>query len=141
MYELTKQEVAVNRFMSKVTREGACLNWMGAKTPLGYGRFRDANGNTVSPHLFFWRHINGPVPVGLELDHLCRNRSCCWPFHLEPVTHTENVRRGMNRNKFKTHCPLQHPYSPDNTLIGKSGSRFCRICQTQAIRKTRKAEL
>lgn len=140
MSELTKQDIAVNRFMAKVRREGSCLIWIGAKTPLGYGRFRDANGKTVQPHLFFWRHIYGPVPGGLELDHLCRNPSCCWPDHLEPVTHRENLRRSTSWsvNTNKTHCPRGHAYNATNTLIGKSGSRFCRMCQTRAIRNSRK---
>jgi len=140
MSELSKQDIAVERFMQKVWRVGDCLIWTGAKTPWGYGRFRDATGKTVQPHLFFWRHINGPVPLGLELDHLCRNPSCCWPDHLEPVTHLENVRRGSawQINATKTHCPHGHEYDSVNTIIGKSGSRFCRKCQTQAMRKKRR---
>lgn len=143
MNGLSRQDIAVNRFMTKVQRRGACLIWIGAKTDKGYGRFRDANGGTVQPHLFFWRHINGPVPAGLELDHLCKNPACCWPDHLEPVTHHENLRRSASWdvNKKKTHCPHGHPYSPSNTIFGKSGSRFCRTCQTQTARKPRKGAL
>lgn len=143
MGELTKQEIAVNRFMGKVRREGGCLIWTGAKTDKGYGRFRNAAGKTEQPHCFFWKHVNGPVPTGLELDHLCKHPDCCWPDHLEPVTHSENLNRSSARfhNLSKTHCPHGHAYDEENTLIGKSGSRFCRMCQTQAMRKRRKVSI
>lgn len=83
----------------------------------------------------------GPIPDGLEIDHLCRVRCCVNPDHLEPVTHRENMRRSPSwnsvgrRQKAKTHCPKGHPYSGYNLIVTKSGCRFCRKCQNSHKRK------
>jgi hypothetical protein len=69
-----------------------CHYWLGTKDPLGYGRL----GSRQLAYRVSWERINGPVPSGLELDHLCRNPSCVRPDHLEAVTHQENLRRGKN---------------------------------------------
>lgn len=73
---------------------GQCRLWTGTKNADGYGRFRLRTGVMVSAHVFSFESVNGPVPDGLELDHLCRNRPCVSDAHLEAVTHQENVRRG-----------------------------------------------
>jgi hypothetical protein len=65
-----------------------CWEWMGGKQWGGYGLFRGA-----CAHRLFYELLVGPIPAGLEIDHLCRNRSCVRPTHLEPVTHLENMRR------------------------------------------------
>lgn len=70
-----------------------CWNWVGPTRPNGYGRF-GRDGGQISSHRYFWEKENGPVPDGLELDHLCSNPLCCNPSHLEAVTQTENIRRG-----------------------------------------------
>lgn len=91
---------------------------------------------TTGGHRATWEFLNGrPVPVGLELDHLCRNRWCINPTHLEPVTHAENVRRGECgiHQRSRTHCPSGHPYEGDN-LIVRRGGRYCRICMNHANR-------
>lgn len=71
-----------------------CWVWSGKKTVRGYGRLI-RNGRELYAHNYVWERENGPVPTGLELDHLCRNPSCCNPAHLEPVTHAENTRRSV----------------------------------------------
>src|SRR5688572_29952552 len=84
------------RFFDKVNFEGPtfkgepCWLWEGRVCPRGYGYF---GHNSQRCHRVLWVALNGPVPEGLELDHLCRVRNCVNPAHLEPVTHAENMRR------------------------------------------------
>jgi hypothetical protein len=86
-------------------------------------------------HRLTWLYQRGPVQSGLELDHLCRNRACCNPQHLEPVHHRENIRRGewheagARMQRAKTHCPHGHEYTPENTYLIPSGGRACRMCK------------
>jgi hypothetical protein len=110
-----------------------CLLWLGAINQFGYGR-AGLNGRRMVAHRAAFILACGPVPDELELDHLCRVRSCINPAHLEPVTKLVNVRRGIagtahtKRQRAKTHCPAGHPYSGDNLFTRARGHRECRIC-------------
>ncbi len=75
------------------------------------------NGRSYKAHRVIYEWIKGSIPEGLELDHLCRDRSCVNPWHLEPVTHLENIRRGLGgqNSRAKIHCPQGHPYDEENT--------------------------
>lgn len=123
--------LAQTRFWAKVDRGPGCWVWTGGKTKDGYGRVRICDRNFVS-HRVSYEWANGAIPEGLELDHLCRNKACVNPEHLEPVTRVENQRR---RAAIITHCPAGHEYDERNTYVSASGHRFCRECGRQATRR------
>jgi HNH endonuclease len=113
--------------------ETGCWLWVGATDSHGYGSI-----NGFGAHRKFYQEIVGPIPPGLELDHLCRVRCCVNPAHLEPVTKIVNNHRTGNRSK--THCPSGHAYDEANTRRWRN-QRHCRTCesiQAKAIRKARK---
>lgn len=117
----------MERFWNKVDKSGDCWEWQATKTRSGYGHFRVGN-KLVSAHRFAYELEIGKIPDGLVIDHLCRNRSCVNPKHLEPVTSKINSLRGINHNTAKTHCPNGHEYNETNTRITPNGKRKCRIC-------------
>lgn len=111
----------------------------------GYGRVRWRN-KTYRAHRFAYEIMVGPIPDGFELDHLCGNRRCVNPAHLEPVTHQENVRRGASpaaRIARGGRCSRGHEYTPENTHI-RGNSRECRTCwciRTAAYKARRQSSL
>ena len=110
--------------------------WIGqlSKFPAGYG-----NRQGTPAHRLYYEELVGPIPEGLVTDHLCRNRDCVNPGHLEPVTNRENILRGEGitaQNARKTHCKRGHPLSGDNLYIDPStGGRVCRVCRSSVVRK------
>lgn len=124
-----RTETALARFEAKVDRgdgSGGCWEWIGAKGADGYGKF--AIEGFISAHRAAYTLLVGPIPDGLEIDHLCRNRACVNPDHLEPVSRSENIRRGVAG---RTHCRRGHAFTPENTRLGPDGRR-CRACQRAA---------
>lgn len=115
-----------------------CRLWTGALSNRTYssiwhlGRMRKA-------HVVCYEIEVGPVPPGLELDHLCRTKICIESGHLEPVTRSVNLARSplMNRQAHKTHCPRGHAYEGPNLKLTKRGHRLCRTCQIEATRAWR----
>lgn len=111
----------------QLCQDGDCLRWAGAHDEKGYGLIT-IQGVTKKAHRWAYLRFVGPVRAELELDHLCRVRDCVNVFHLEPVTHGENIRRGDHHKRRVTHCPKGHEYTPENTYISKQPARVCRTC-------------
>lgn len=111
-----------------------CWLWNGSIDGRGYGVVTYKN-RTMNAHRASWIIANGSIPAGLELDHLCRVPCCVNPSHLEPVTHLENVRRGIagkalaDWQRAKVQCPRGHLYEDDNLYIDPKGGRRCRACK------------
>lgn len=108
--------------------EDGCWLWTGYSED-GYGRL----GHLLA-HVIAYEAVYGPVPAGLELDHLCRTTLCVRPDHLEAVTHAVNVLRGHSFaaiNASKTHCPQGHPYDAENVGADRADGRgrYCRTCK------------
>jgi len=119
---------------------GSCWLWTGAGTGNGYGKFW-VFPRMVPAHRYAYEFCVGPIPEGLEIDHLCRVRNCVNPDHLEPVTHRENILRGetiMAKNAAQTHCKNGHPFDEANTYHYR-GFRHCRECRRQHKRLSRSA--
>ena len=114
-----------------------CIPYAGYIDPrLGYGRIHRTASFEMA-HRVAYEQAKGPIPKGLEIDHLCRNRACVQPEHLEAVTHQENMRRAA---LLKTTCPQNHVYDEANTYIDYRGNRRCRQCLAAYARKYRKRQ-
>lgn len=125
------------RFFEKVDAAGPCWLWT-ASLSKGYGQFWTGERLQMA-HLWAWEHLVGPIPAGLDLDHLCRVRRCVNPDHLDPVTRAENLARGATipaRNARKTHCLMGHEFTEANTYRHR-GARYCRACLERRRRKNR----
>lgn len=129
---------AVDRFAEKIAlTESGCIEWLAGDNGVGYGLFYIGEGTAGRAYAHRWSyeyHV-GPIPDGLHLDHLCRNRRCVNPEHLEPVTLRENLLRGVSpaaRNAQKTHCPAGHPLAGANVYRNPTkNERRCRECMRQ----------
>lgn len=118
------------RFWTKVNFTDSCWLWTGSRNLQGYGQWPNAFGSALA-HRYAYTFCVGPIPDGLEIDHLCRVPLCVNPDHLEPVTHRENQLRGTGQvalNARKTHCVHGHAFTPSNTYIWRS-ERHCRLCR------------
>lgn len=134
-----RHEALLWEHIDKSSGPAACWPWVpgyGNISPDGYPNLRFRGQHVKSCHRIVWELTHGPISqAGLHVDHLCRNRMCCNPSHLELVTHKENWRRGIAPsaiNARKTECAKGHPLSGDNLIIGRrrNGNQFrqCRIC-------------
>jgi hypothetical protein len=141
----TYGETADERFWRQV--EGGdvqtCWTWIGRPANAGYGKFVDGR-KWYQAHRFAFERLIAEIPDGLELDHLCRNRVCVNPWHMEPVTHYVNTRRALLGKPFTgrrpaavaTHCANGHLRTEANTYISPNGhSRDCRDCGRERARR------
>lgn len=123
---------------------GGCLSFSGVTDTNGYGRIKIGK-KAYSTHRVIWAWFNqAEIPDGMTVDHLCRNKSCCNPAHMDICTPGENSRRApsviSNLNRLKSHCPKGHPYAGENLIIGKNGGRWCRECRLISQRAFRRRQ-
>lgn len=123
-----------------------CWEWAGSRQPKGYGTVRGDNGKTALAHRAMYELLREPIPPELEIDHLCRNRSCVNPDHLEVVTPYENFIRGespLAQKRRQISCINGHSFDEKNTIsyIRKGATRearHCRICMRTYIKNWKK---
>lgn len=121
----------VEKFIIPEPNSG-CWLWLGAARSKRsrYGSHHH-NGKQYLTHRLVYELLVGPIPAELQIDHLCRNRICCNPDHLEPVTIRTNLLRGETlaaANAAKTHCLHGHPLSGENLYLHPNGGRICKEC-------------
>ena len=130
----------IERFLSKITvTDSGCWEWTSTINRGGYGLFK-SDGKMVSIHRFVYDYYHGSICPDLTIDHLCRNRKCCNPVHLEQVTQKENIRRGFGVNGInarKTHCKNGHEFNKENTYKYSRGTRECRECHKASCKEYR----
>lgn len=134
-----------DRLLDKIEEDAnGCWLWTAYTASNGYARISVARSKSREAHRVSYELFVGPVPEGLQLDHLCRVRHCINPDHLEPVTSRTNLLRGIGPTAQKaaqTHCTHDHEFTPDNTYYRKARptTRACRACRREATRRTRAA--
>jgi hypothetical protein len=125
----------MQRLFSKIERrDDGCWMWTGYRQNNGYGAIRigGRTGRSVLAHRFVFEFFRYPIPAGFEIHHRCRNRGCVNPFHLQAVTHRDNLLKDDTlaaRHAAAQFCPHWHKYDTANTIMSKTGSRKCRTCQ------------
>ena len=125
---------AQKRFYRFMNKSDGCWLWKGFVGKNGYGQFTE-NSKTILAHRWSYENSYGKIRKDREIDHLCRNRGCVNPNHLEAVTCKENIRRGETGKwqRDKTHCPSGHSY--ELAYVRPNGHRSCRICNKERMRK------
>ena len=128
-HRLNRAELARLQRLIKIVDTG-CWEWQGNTTTNGYGKWARGPGHSERAiHRITYEHYKDTaIPDGMQGDHLCRNRACCNPDHIEIVTPSENTKRQDHAERRKTECPQGHPYDAENTRLTPSGKRVCRAC-------------
>lgn len=135
------------RLLQKTVKSDGCWTWTGASRN-GYGKLHFRGRMQEAHRVSYTLHV-GEVPDGLHIDHLCRNRGCVNPAHLEPVTQFENNMRcdcASTRNARKTHCKRGHEFTKENTRLQKFGKskswtmRICKACAREDAAANRRSE-
>lgn len=128
-----RHRIRIQHLQNRVA--GNCWVWQGGTTRTGYATagMRRLGFSTVLVHRVSYELLIGPIPDGMQIDHLCRIRNCINPRHLEPVTNLENALRSDRATR--THCIRNHPLSGDNLMLKKLGERGRRQCRTCYLMK------
>lgn len=139
------EQNVLDRFWKKVKKTDSCWEWLVSKTKGGYGQFNlDGKGDMRYAHRLSYEFLVGPIPKGMQLDHLCRNRGCVNPEHLEIVDNKTNSLRGISepaKNARKTHCIAGHPLSGKNLyIVHLSSGEVWRRCATCHKRRNKAAK-
>lgn len=120
------------------TRPSDCIVWTGAIQTSGYGSVGVGDGRTALAHRVAWEHVNGPIPDGMTIDHLCHFKRCVNVDHMELVSRSENIRR---RYEGADSCIHGHVLTPDNVIEKRRADggtmRNCRKCQNESARRHR----
>jgi hypothetical protein len=137
-----KKRALRERLLSKavINWETGCWEWTACRNSTGYGVIGVDSHRNRKAHRVSYELMVGPIPAGLQLDHLCRVRHCINPAHLEPVTSRENTMRSPISiaaiNAAKTYCSSgRHEYTPENTINRKGGKRSCRECNREVQKR------
>lgn len=134
--EIPREKAGKGMNLYAIDIKTGCWIWSGSISDRGYGTAK-RKGKFFRAHRLIYEEKKGVIPKGMTLDHLCRNRICVNPDHLEPVTQKENSLRGNSIcgiNSRKTHCIRGHEFSNENTIRDKNGGRRCRICKNFKMR-------
>ena len=120
---------------------GDCWESRGRAVTDGYSQVQ-INGKTKRLHRAMWELLVGPIPDGMTIDHICRNRGCCNPDHLRVMTQKENnesspaYRATRSKKDWSvTHCDKGHEWSDESTYVASNGHRFCRTCNRDSKRR------
>lgn len=132
----------MEKLLNKIEKTPTCWNWLGTiRESNGYGRV-EFQGRTQTAHRVIYELMIGEIPNGLELDHLCRNKRCVNPAHLEPVTKLENIKRSQEFRKLKSVCKNGHLYDKSNISIihrnDGTKDRICKKCRNEGAKRFRR---
>ena len=135
-WRLNRAELARMHRLITVNEETGCWEWKGNTTTNGYGKWQRGPGHRerVIHRITYEHYKDQKIPDRMQGDHLCRNRICCNPDHIEIVTPSENTIRQDHAGRRKTHCPKGHEYNEKNTRNTSDGKRVCRACDRERIR-------
>jgi hypothetical protein len=138
---MTIRRPVAERFWEKVMVDGDCWLWQAYASKDGYGQFK-TGGTTIAAHRFAITLLVGPIPKGLECDHLCRRTRCVNPDHIELLTKAEHSARtplgGITLiQRQKTHCLNGHLFAGANLYLRPEGGRRCRTCDRDRMRRYR----